>query len=182
MKWAHRNIIDKVKGQAALYGISIYDSTDPAYTSKFYAKTNAPGIRCKSLKKQDFEENNKWWQDRIKDFYTEDEIVKLQVGDAIPMEGGELFATIDNRELKIVHADLNASWNLQRRFWGRHSDLLNFKTKLSENKVQIDGEKNKRFPGALKKNGFDPKKSGLTKTDSGDYKITNNKADTVEVL
>jgi len=181
MKWAHRNIIDKIKGQAALYGISIYDSTDPAYTSKFYAKTNAPGIRCRPLKNEDFTDSvlSEYLKNRIEDFYNKDEIQKLKVGDVIPMEGGKLFATIDSGKLKIVHADLNASWNLQRRFWNRHSDLLNFTTKLSGNKIQIKNDDDgKRWSGKLKLNGF--KNCGLIKTDSGDYKITDNKTDTVE--
>jgi IS605 OrfB family transposase len=183
MKWAHREILAQIKWQAQLYGISIYDSTDARYTSKFYAKTNAPGIRCKSLKKEDFEEGKLLdWQNRISD-YTEAEINRLKIGDIIPFEGGELFATLDDGKLKIIHADINASWNLQRKFWGRHTDLLNLKTYLSDRQLYVknDLNENKRLNGALKKTGFNnPKNVGLIKIQGGIYKITNDKNNTVE--
>jgi IS605 OrfB family transposase len=205
MEWAHREILAQIKGQAQLYGISIYDSTDARYTSKFYAKTNAPGIRCKSLKNEDFE--GELFSMLKNDDYTEEEIDRLKEGDIVPKEGGELFATLNNDKLKIVHADINASWNLQRRFWGRHTDLLNFKTHLSGGQLTVKDdakekrlgfnsptqtkqseemtdeddakEKRSRFDGALEANGFNPKNAGLTRVQGSGYKITSDKNNTV---
>jgi len=39
----------------------------------------------------------------------------------VPWSSGELFATLtaNKKKVHIIHADLNAAQNLQRRFWGR---------------------------------------------------------------
>lgn len=48
----------------------------------------------------------------------------LKVGDIIPWESGELFVTLSGaydsgrkKEMAVIHADINAAQNLQKRFW-----------------------------------------------------------------
>jgi len=77
----------------------------------------------------------------------------------VPWDGGELFVTIKPKEMEgdpndkkksyfIIHADLNAAQNLQRRFWGRRADAYRIKAKLVNGVWNVDAS-GSRLPGAL---------------------------------
>ncbi|SDX03501.1 hypothetical protein SAMN04489725_1353 [Alicyclobacillus hesperidum] len=128
MAWSHRRLLEILKLQADLHKL-IVGTVFPAFSSRFDAQSGAPGVRCRSVKKQDIENaaQGKGWLAR--------ELQRLnwtlewlQPNDLIPTGDGELFVTpacCDRQKgIKIVHADLNAAQNLQRRFWGGHAESL----------------------------------------------------------
>ena len=48
---------------------------------------------------------------------------RFRPGIRVPWQGGEELATLgSDGKLVLIHADLNAAQNLQRRFWTRHAD------------------------------------------------------------
>lgn len=131
MQWSHREIVEEVKRQAALYGISVFDSLDASYSSKFYHITDAPGIRCDRLSRNSFDSEgklNKSIREKLPEKmlpYTDD----LKVGSLVPSEIGSIFATLNEEgKLVLVNADMNAACNLQKRFWGRHTHLYRIAT------------------------------------------------------
>ncbi|NMA13999.1 MAG: type V CRISPR-associated protein Cas12b [Clostridia bacterium] len=131
MKWAHRSIPRTVQMQGEIFGLQVGDMYS-AFSSRFYAKTGAPGIRCRVLKAQELKDSfikEKLIQDK---FIKEEQWSRLQPGDIIPWRGGELFATLDpNDRNKIIsiHADINAAQNLQRRFWMHRDELFRISCK-----------------------------------------------------
>lgn len=131
MQWAHREIIEETKRQAAIYGIEVYDGTDAAYSSKYCHKTETPGIRCGRLVKGDFDIDGKLRDavfERLPDAL-KDKAELLHVGSLVPAEIGSIFATIDsNGQLYTINADLNAACNLQNRFWGLHTHMIRLST------------------------------------------------------
>lgn len=139
MKWSHREIISETKRQAAIYGIEVYDSTDAVYTSKFYFKNDAPGIRADRLSKNDF------YDGKVKDNVFKnlpDEMKKysdkLVVGSIVPSEIGSIFVTLDeNKNLIMMNADMNAACNLQKRFWSRHTHLIKLDTTNVDGRLEL---------------------------------------------
>ncbi|GED27755.1 hypothetical protein BAG01nite_38570 [Brevibacillus agri] len=130
MKWAHRSIPKYVHMQAEPYGIQIGD-VRAEYSSRFYAKTGTPGIRCKKVRGQDLQgrrfEN---LQKRLvnEQFLTEEQVKQLRPGDIVPDDSGELFMTLTDgsgsKEVVFLQADINAAHNLQKRFWQRYNELF----------------------------------------------------------
>lgn len=155
MKWAHRAVPKEVQMQGELYGIHVCD-TSAAFSSRYHAKTHAPGIRCRSLTKKDLEdpfmieilqrENPSLTIDTCKD------------GDLVPLSGGEIFISMNAEgTISQAHADINAAQNLQRRFWTRHGDAF----RLPCRRAHLDGEViwiprtlGKRVKGALGSFGY----------------------------
>ena len=133
MKWAHRGVPEEVKMQGELYGLHIED-TPAAFSSRYHARLNAPGVRCRVLKKADFDD------EFLRDMLTKDGINldDYRPGELVPWLGGETFACIDeNGKLVCTHADVNAAQNLQRRFWTRYAEPF----RLPCNLVRQDGDK-----------------------------------------
>jgi hypothetical protein len=138
MKWAHRSIPKLVYMQGEPYGLQVGDVYS-AYSSKFHAKTGAPGIRCRALSAKDISKlkvdsdheghQNHSIRKALVDggFLREDQLLHLKPGDLVPWEGGEIFVTLaapfSDRLIKI-HADINAAQNLQKRFWQQKSELF----------------------------------------------------------
>lgn len=125
MKWAHRSIPKMVSMQGEPFGLQVGDVSS-AYSSRFHARTGAPGIRCHAVTEKDIDDP--FFQKRMlkKGFLTEEEWRYLKPGDLVPMQGGELFVTLKapfSQELVTIHADINAAQNLQRRFWNMNSEL-----------------------------------------------------------
>lgn len=130
MKWAHRSIPKYVHMQAEPYGIQIGD-VRAEYSSRYYAKTGTPGIRCKKLREHDVKG---WRLEHLKkrlvneQFLTEAQVEQLKAGDIIPDDSGELFMTMTDgsggKEIVFLQADINAAQNLQKRFWQRNSELF----------------------------------------------------------
>ena len=152
MSWSHRSILDEAKIQAQTYGMTI-ETTMAGFSSRYLASSGAPGVRCRYLTADDFEEglprqyvvNELEWmlgntknkelidiQNALKE--------KVQPGVLVPWSGGELFATLRTETTKIgrrssgkrahiIHADLNAAQNLQRRFWSRCGEAFRISCK-----------------------------------------------------
>lgn len=138
MKWCHRRIVEETKMQAELYGLLVED-TAPSFSSRFHARSGAPGVRAGYVTDQDLTSPVR--RARLEDDLAEAgvNVTNLRPGMLVPKKGGELFATISDVDegagVQILHADVNAAQNLQRRFWLRHADAY----RLSAIRVQ-DGQ------------------------------------------
>lgn len=121
MKWNHREIFNTAKMQAELYGITV-ETGAAGFTSRYDAPTGAPGVRCRRLNNDDFETGApKDYLVRALDGLSN--LTALKPGMLVPWEGGEEFATLlPDGKANVVHADINAAQNLQRRFWNRCAD------------------------------------------------------------
>jgi len=124
MRWSHRAITNEANQQASIYGIHV-DTTGAGFSSKFYARNGCPGVRATKLTAQDIEYiyANEYVKDRLLvDGFGEH---FLREGTIVPWMGGELFVSFSQRgKLEILHADINAAQNLQRRFWTRYIDVF----------------------------------------------------------
>lgn len=133
MKWAHRSIPRLTYMQAELFGIQVGDVYS-AYTSRFHAKTGAPGIRCHALTEADLQSNSYVVNQLIKDKFIQDNQTEiLKAGQIVPWQGGELFVTFADRSgasLAVIHADINAAQNLQKRFWQHNSEVFRVPCKV----------------------------------------------------
>ncbi|WP_142383421.1 type V CRISPR-associated protein Cas12b [Bacillus sp. V3-13] len=148
MKWAHRSIPRTVSMQGEMFGLQVGDVRSE-YSSRFHAKTGAPGIRCHALTEEDLKAGSNTLKRLIEDgFINESELAYLKKGDIIPSQGGELFVTLskrykkdsDNNELTVIHADINAAQNLQKRFWQQNSEVYRVPCQLArmgEDKLYI---------------------------------------------
>jgi hypothetical protein len=72
----------------------------------------------------------------------------LEPGMLVPWEGGELFATVSRGRPVVVHADINAAQNLQRRFWTRCADAYRAPALFRDGKWEVQGS-GARLLGAL---------------------------------
>lgn len=165
MKWAHRSIPNMVYQQGELFGLMI-GYVHPEYSSRFHAKTGAPGIRCHALTEDDFpidENGNKTLGWRIQqlirsEFVTEEQAYQLRSGDIVPWSGGELFVTRKSRnrdDLVVIHADINAAQNLQKRFWTQSNDHFRVVGKrISMGGITAYIPKNKKIADKLGKGAF----------------------------
>ena len=118
MKWAHRGVPLEVGMQGELYGLHIVD-TAAAFSSRYHARLNTPGVRSRVLNKADFED------DFLRDMLSKDgiDLGDYQPGELVPWQGGEMFSCLDGEGALIrTHADINAAQNLQRRFWTRFAE------------------------------------------------------------
>lgn len=132
MRWAHRSIPDEVKIQGQIFGINVCD-TAAAFSSRYHARTNAPGIRCHPVKAEDL--NDGFFMDFLARENPGLDAASLKPGDLVPLGGGEMFVFLNNDKTHRVHADINAAQNLQRRFWARHADAF----RLPCRKVIVNG-------------------------------------------
>ncbi len=141
MKWTHREIIHETDMQAKLYGI-VTITTSAGFSSRYLASTGAPGIRCRYLEMDDFEDGLpkqyvvnelEWMLGKVKDEELDAAQKrlsgKIKPGMLVPWSGGELFVTVtrDRKKAHLIHADLKAAQNLQRRFWSRCGEALRIK-------------------------------------------------------
>jgi hypothetical protein len=62
----------------------------------------------------------------------------LKEGCFVPWQGGDFFASLSEQgKLAIIHADINAAQNLQRRFWTRFADTF----RVSVKQISGDGDR-----------------------------------------
>lgn len=122
MQWAHRQILDECKMQAELYGLVVW-SVSAAFSSRYHARSGAPGLRVHRVTAADLE------RPRLREILEERAeqagIVpgSIAPGVLLPDPAGEQFATLgSDGQLIVLHADLNAAQNLQRRFWARYGE------------------------------------------------------------
>jgi hypothetical protein len=120
MLWAHRAIPAEVAMQGDLYELAVTDM-DVAFSSRYHAQSMAPGIRCRALTKSDI--LNAFMRGRI----AENGFVlkTLRPGDLVPWDDGEIFVCQRaGGGLWQIDADINATQNVQRRFWNRHGEAF----------------------------------------------------------
>ncbi|MFY0546164.1 type V CRISPR-associated protein Cas12b [Brevibacillus sp. H7] len=150
MKWAHRSIPRLTYLQAELFGIQVGDVYS-AYTSRFHAKTGAPGIRCHALTEEDLKPNSYVVRQLIKDnFIQEHQVASLKPGQIVPWQGGELFVTFADQagsRLAVIHADINAAQNLQKRFWQQNSEVFRVPCKVTSGSLIPAYDKMKKLFG-----------------------------------
>jgi len=133
MLWAHRRIPSVVAMQGQVYGLNTWD-TGAAFSSRYHAATNTPGIRCHPLTADDL--SGEFFRQMIEQENPKIEWDRLRPGDLIPYAGGELFACVTATGTKTIHADINAAQNSQRRLWTRHADPF----RLPARKVKVNGK------------------------------------------
>ncbi len=139
MKWSHRSIPKMVWMQGEPFGLQVGD-VFAAFSSRFHAKTGAPGIRCHAVTKEDLQDHSYKQRIVVDGFLTEEQVHWLEPGDLVPDKGGELFVTLsapyqkdDENKLSVIQADVNAAQNLQKRFWLRNSELFRVPCQLVSN-------------------------------------------------
>lgn len=135
MNWSRREIPRQVALQGEIYGLQVGE-VGAQFSSRFHAKSGAPGIRCSVVTKEKL--NNKQFFEQLqKDKrLTFDKIAVLKEGDLYPDKGGEKFITLSkDRKLVTTHADINAAQNLQKRFWTRTHGFYKVYCKA----YQVDG-------------------------------------------
>jgi hypothetical protein len=120
MLWAHRAMPAEVAMQGELYGLATA-KTGAAFSSRYHARTMAPGIRCHAVTRRDF--GNAYFRERL----VADGIAisKLHPGDLVTWDGGEtLVCPRAGGGVSRIDADINAAQNLQRRFWTHHGEAF----------------------------------------------------------
>ena len=170
MKWNHREIVKEATMQAKLYGM-VVENTGAGFSSRYLASTGVPGVRCRRLTKDNFEgglpkpyvvSELEWMLGNSKDkdlSEKQNSLTKIiRLGMWVPWSGGEMFATINNdRKVHLVHADINAAQNLQRRFWNRCGEAFRITCKASTidgiQCYELDRPPGLRLLGALQKMG-----------------------------
>jgi hypothetical protein len=151
MRWSHRAILDEVKQQASIYGIHI-ETTGAEFSSKFYAKNGCPGRRVTKLDANliAYIQADEARVKRLADDGFGDDWLKE--GNIVPWDGGEFFAGLSSRDkLEIIHADINAAQNLQRRFWTRFADAFRVPVKEIGENTWMSQNEGKRLVGGLSK-------------------------------
>lgn len=141
--------------QGELYGIHVC-YTSAAFSSRYHAKTHAPGIRCRSLTKKDL--HDPFMIEILERENPSLRTAHCEAGDLVPLSGGEIFVSLNAEgDISRTHADINAAQNLQRRFWTRHGDTF----RLPCRRAHLDGKElwiprtlGKRVKGALGSFGY----------------------------
>ncbi len=122
MRWSHREIVREAELQGEIYG-TLVGTTGAGFSSRFHGRTGAPGCRTRVLSEQDLQSAGvqKYLELVAERFGLASN--NFNVGARVPWDGGDDFVTLgDDHKPVVVHADLNAAQNLQRRFWNRHGE------------------------------------------------------------
>nr|WP_326492686.1 type V CRISPR-associated protein Cas12b [Alicyclobacillus dauci] len=135
MQWSHRGVFEELKNQADMHDVLV-GTMYSAFSSRFDARTGAPGVRCRRVPARCVRGNGSeslpWWLSKFVEDYKLDRS-QLRPDDLIPTRDGEFFVSpfsADEGDLRQVHADLNAAQNLQRRLWSNFD--------ISEIRVRCD--------------------------------------------
>lgn len=126
MRWAHRQLVAKVKQLLEeVFGIPVL-CTHAAYTSKFDALTSAPGFRARELTEGYLKrmlQSSKEEEQRLGAIYTRilENVpaeerptgIKLIAPDA--KNGGEYFVSSTAQGVRVTNADINAAINIAWR-------------------------------------------------------------------
>jgi len=123
MEWSHRQVVQLVEMQAEEAGIAT-TLAPPAFISQFDAHTGSPGIRCRELSASDVasirNDKNHWLNKEITRSKIDLDREALQPGDLLPLEGGELFVSVNplgrSGKVQTSHVDVNAARNLVQRY------------------------------------------------------------------
>ncbi|MDQ0189869.1 type V CRISPR-associated protein Cas12b [Alicyclobacillus cycloheptanicus] len=142
MQWSHRGVFQELLNQAQVHDLLV-GTMYAAFSSRFDARTGAPGIRCRRVPARCVKEHNPesfpWWLNR---FVAEQQLDPslLRADDLIPTGEGEVFVSpfsTKEGDFHQIHADLNAAQNLQRRLW---SDFDISQIRLRCDRGEVDGE------------------------------------------
>ncbi|GLV14467.1 hypothetical protein Heshes_21510 [Alicyclobacillus hesperidum] len=168
MQWSHRGVLEELKRQSELHDVLV-GTMYSAFSSRFDARTGAPGVRCRRVPAQYTAEGNveglpRW----LSSFLTEHNIhpSQLRPDDLIPTGDGEFFVSpigFEDGDFRQIHADLNAAQNLQRRLW------LDFD--ISEIRIRCDrreeGEESLFIPRVTSKSAVKRFKNKAFTTNNG---------------
>ncbi|MBX3721360.1 MAG: type V CRISPR-associated protein Cas12b [Turneriella sp.] len=149
MKWSHRAIPKETQMQGELYGIGIA-TVRAEFTSKFHAKTMAPGLRGRFFKPDElrvfgdslkllkttypkaddlFRNADYTLRGLLKSFSVNDlesiinASIKLERPCLLPFDGGEYFITLNEKHNPIyLNADINAAQSIARRWLNRYAE------------------------------------------------------------
>ncbi len=114
MQWTHREVFRLVQMQAEVEGIQVLE-TGAEFSSKFDARTWAPGVRCEPITKLWVERYRNgempWLADKADEWRREGiELAQLVPGQLLPTGSGEQFVAVSaTGGLRVRHADLNAA-------------------------------------------------------------------------
>ncbi|GEO27313.1 hypothetical protein AAC03nite_30980 [Alicyclobacillus acidoterrestris] len=142
MQWSHRGVFQELLNQAQVHDLLV-GTMYAAFSSRFDARTGAPGIRCRRVPARCAREQNPepfpWWLNK---FVAEHKLdgCPLRADDLIPTGEGEFFVSpfsAEEGDFHQIHADLNAAQNLQRRLW---SDFDISQIRLRCDWGEVDGE------------------------------------------
>ena len=177
MRWAHRQIVAKVKQLLTeVFGIPVLE-THPAYTSKFDYSDSVPGFRAEQLtipyceKVKDMEVPiGKVYEGVLKQIQAENAADKLHL--YRPQAGGEFFiAQHADGRVTVRNADMNASANIAWRalaapdaFALLHRLRLT-KTPKGELKLRFDSNREK----AIKEMGVELEEPDALQVDKTGY-------------
>ncbi len=166
MQWAHRALFEETARQAGLFGILV-GKVGAGFTSRFHARFGSPGFRCLSVTKDVVDKP--WFKKKIED--SELNTAQIKIGSVIPWDGGEIFCTLDETGKPIlVHADINAAQNLQRRFWMNYEEYFRVVCVAGEHKdlfVPIIGPRNKIYFNGKLLQSIKPGTTGICQIISG---------------
>jgi hypothetical protein len=137
MRWSHREIYREGEMQAQTYGIRVID-TAAGFSSRYHAKTGAPGLRVRRVTQQDLDDERTKLQILEAMGSLPGASGELRPGDLVPWQGGPDFVTLapGSHSLVVIHADINAAQNLQRRLWMRHTDAY----RMTATKFDVAGQ------------------------------------------
>jgi len=172
MKWNHREIIREAKMQAEIYGVKV-ETTAAGFSSRYLASNGAPGVRCRCLKTDDFERGlPKPYVVNELDWMLEPLKEKIQPGMWVPWSGGELFASIKSGgAVHLIHADINAAQNLQRRFWSRCGEAFRISCRQAGDSYELAKLPGHRLLGALQQLENGDKLFRLERGSDGGYPL-----------
>lgn len=115
--WSHRGVLAELVSQAQMHDVLV-GTIPAAFSSRFDAKTGAPGVRCRRVPVV-MRGPLPAWLVR----YIEKEKIALEQlypGQLVPTGDGEFLVSPAGKGdagVRVVHADLNAAHNLQKRLW-----------------------------------------------------------------
>ena len=177
MRWCHRAIHRETEMQAQAYGMQIRD-TAAGFSSRYHARTGAPGLRVRRVTQADLDDPAT--KMRLLDAMQSVPGTRGEpsLGDLVPWPGGPEFVTVSpgGQSLVVLHADINAAQNLQRRLWTRHTDayrMIATRFDVAGQEIWLPNPVGKRLLGALVALGAASGYARLSKAADGDgYVLT----------
>lgn len=161
MRWAHRQIVAKVKQLLEeVFGISVI-CTHAAYTSKFDSKSSTPGFRAVEMTEwrlkdlgEKSNENDQQLYKIYKDLY--EQAKYLRDGLKLLMPGrnndGEFFISNTKNDVRMLNADINAAINIGWRGLAAPESLhLLHRVRLNKKKGKITPVYSNKREKALEK-------------------------------
>lgn len=146
MQWAHRSILEAVEGHAKEDGIAVA-VTGAAFSSRYDAMHNSPGIRCHSLSQEDIrqiqEQGENHWLVKLTAkmsgvTLSSKDRTTLRPGSLLPTGNGEVFVSLlSDGSLKKSHADINAAQNIGIRAITGHGEPVRIKASEMDDGVLV---------------------------------------------